>query len=235
MSLNSPVILDRICYHVAGHALVEDVSAELPVGSLTCVCGANGSGKSTLIKIILGLIQPTQGSVSIGGYAPAEAVRQLRIGYVPQASSLHGAKNFPATVSDVIRSGSIHTTTKHVRDVMRMLGNDALLHAAVNQLSGGEIQRMLIARALLTQPDVLILDEPTAGLDQAGTRAVYEVLHTLCTEKKTTVIVIEHELDTVQAHADLVIALATRQLAFGTPTEALPALAHIHAQHHTHE
>jgi zinc transport system ATP-binding protein len=191
-----------------GTVVLEDVNCSLPQGEFLALIGPNGGGKSTVIKVVLGLLKPWRGSVRVFGEAPRKA--RQRIGYLPQAAQLDPL--FPITVWDVACMGTLKPTwqPQHVgkRDreqVEAALGQAGLLdlrRRPIGALSGGQRQRVLLARALATNPDLLLLDEPAAGLDPQAAEELYELLASLA--GRVTVIMSSHDLVAVQRYASMV-------------------------------
>ncbi len=187
----------------------EDISFTIPAGAYVCVVGENGAGKTTLIKTLLGLIPPIKGSVVIGG-----GEKNLKIGYLPQQTQVQ--KDFPASVSEVVLSGCLNkvgmrpfylrSEKKLAMQMLEKLGISDLAKKSYSRLSGGQQQRVLLARALCATSDILLLDEPTAGLDVGATAEFYGVLRKLNAEG-TTVIMITHNLCEVIGDAHYVLCV----------------------------
>ena len=203
--------------------VLREVTLDLPQGVVLGVIGPNGAGKSTLLKAVVGLLKPAKGTVACFGQ-PLQKVRR-RVGYMRQASSVDW--DFPTTVSDVVLMGTYgglgwfrRPGTKE-RDVaaaaLRRVGIPHLAHRPISQLSGGERQRTFLARLLAQQPDLLLLDEPFAGVDAASQEAITSVLHELRDEGRTVVIV-HHDLATVPTLCDWTCLLNRTVMGFG-PTK----------------
>ena len=187
--------------------VLREVTLDLPQGVVLGVIGPNGAGKSTLLKAVVGLLKPAKGTVACFGQ-PLQKVRR-RVGYMRQASSVDW--DFPTTVSDVVLMGTYgglgwfrRPGTKE-RDVataaLKRVGIPHLAHRPISQLSGGERQRTFLARLLAQQSDLLLLDEPFAGVDAASQETITSVLHGLRDEGRTVVIV-HHDLATVPTLCD---------------------------------
>ena len=203
--------------------VLREVTLDLPQGVVLGVIGPNGAGKSTLLKAVVGLLKPAKGTVACFGQ-PLQKVRR-RVGYMRQASSVDW--DFPPTVSDVVLKGTYgglgwfrRPGTKE-RDVavaaLKRVGIPHLAHRPISQLSGGERQRTFLARLLAQQPDLLLLDEPFAGVDAASQEAITSVLHELRDEGRTVVIV-HHDLATVPTLCDWTCLLNRTVMGFG-PTK----------------
>ena len=204
--------------------VLREVTLDLPQGVVLGVIGPNGAGKSTLLKAVVGLLKPAKGTVACFGQ-PLQKVRR-RVGYMRQASSVDW--DFPTTVSDVVLMGTYgglgwfrRPGTKE-RDVaaaaLRRVGIPHLAHRPISQLSGGERQRTFLARLLAQQPDLLLLDEPFAGVDAASQETITSVLHELRDEGRTVVIV-HHDLATVPTLCDWTCLLNRTVMGFGPTKE----------------
>ncbi len=207
-------------------AALLDVSFEVQSGKLVGVIGPNGSGKSTLIKAILGFLKPDYGTVRLFGEAADEAVG--RVAYVPQRGSVDW--DFPITVKDVVLMGRYghvpwwrgfakedHRIVSESLDMVRM---GDFRNRQIGQLSGGQQQRVFMARAMAQGADILLLDEPFAGVDAATERAILDVLDQTRAAGKT-LMVVHHDLATAAEYFDLLVLLKQRLYAFGPPQVVL--------------
>lgn len=185
----------------------EGINFEVKEGDYLFICGENGTGKSTLMKTILGLIEPISG----------ELIREngVEIGYLPQKNQ--SQKDFPATVKEIVLSGCLprcgwrpfyNSAEKlRVKEAMERLNLTPLANRCFRELSGGQQQRVLLARALCTSAKLLLLDEPTTGLDPEITRDLYELLKELNEEDSITIIVISHDIEGVRLYGEQVLSL----------------------------
>ena len=166
--------------------LLEDISLHVPKGSYISIVGSNGSGKSTLLKLILGFLSPVKGTISL---------KARRLGYVPQMPSRDHA--FPITVEEVIHSYGklLRLKSISIRDTLSVTGMEDYAHELMGNLSGGQHQKVLIARALMGSPDLLVLDEPSTGVDIKSQREIYGELSRLNREKALTVLAVEHNME----------------------------------------
>lgn len=216
--------INHITVRAEGQTLVEDVSLHAHCGEVTAIIGRNGAGKSTLFKAILGEM-PHAGEVIFTGHNGTPTNRRPRIGYVPQ--SLNMDEGSPATVLDL----AVAYTTRYPaflpipRRLRRQLAEhfarfDAadLLDKPAGRLSGGEWQRVLLAIATRPHPDMLVLDEPVSGVDEAGLQQFYALLEQL-RQQDMVILLISHDLNYVRHHADRVVLLDRTVLAKGAPAD----------------
>ena len=176
--------------------VLADVSFAIKPGEIVTIVGPNGSGKSTLIRAVLGLLDPAGGKVR---RAPG-----LKIGYVPQRLGIN--RTLPMTVARFL-SLPVRQSRAEVARVLARVGIPGTESKAITALSGGQLQRTLLARALLAEPDILILDEPTQGLDQPGTAEFYRLVENLRNETGCAVLMVSHDLHVVMSASDRVICL----------------------------
>jgi manganese/zinc/iron transport system ATP- binding protein len=204
--------------------VVWDVDLVVPTGVLMGIVGPNGAGKTTLIKAILGLVRPAAGRVLVRG-RPYAAERGA-VAYVPQRGTVDW--DFPTSVLDVVmmgRYGSLGWIRRPGRrereaalEALRKVGMEELAGRQISQLSGGQQQRAFLARALVQDAEVYLMDEPFQGVDATTERAVVEVLRSLRTARKT-VVAVHHDLQTVPEYFDWVTLLNVRRIASGPVDE----------------
>jgi ABC-type Mn2+/Zn2+ transport system ATPase subunit len=217
---------------------LEDVSFEVPAAALVGLAGPNGAGKSTLLNVILGLLRPWRGGVEVLG-GRIQDVRD-RVAYAPQVDKVDW--EFPATVWDVAmmgrygRLGLLRTPgaadRRAVSSALELVDLGALRSRQVGELSGGQQRRMLIARALAQEGDLLLLDEPMAGLDATSQHDLLALFETLRSQGKT-LLVATHDLSCVAACFDLALLVNRRLVAFGPPADVFTQqiLSDAYAEH----
>lgn len=188
-------------YNPEGPALLEDISLHIDKGDYVSIVGENGCGKSTLVRLFLGLLKPNSGTVTCNA---------ARIGYVPQKRDFPDGQ-FPLTVYEMLDSYRrlIHVGDRHkIRESLERIGMLEFQNALVGTLSGGQAQKVYIARALIGKPDLLILDEPSTGVDAKGQKELYSFIRTLNREKELTIVSVEHNLDAAIMNSTLIFHLA---------------------------
>ena len=193
--------------------VVSDVSFELNRGDYVCIVGENGAGKSSLLKGILGLAKIQGGKLEYG-----DGMSRDDVGYLPQQKDYQ--KNFPATVKEVVMSGFLNkmglrpyynrAEKAKAMEILSDFGMADYVRASFGSLSGGQKQRVLLARAMCATDKLLLLDEPTTGLDPVATEELYELLKRLNREKKTTILMVSHDLNKAVSDAGLILHVNKR-------------------------
>jgi zinc transport system ATP-binding protein len=201
-------------YH--GTEALRDVSFSVNRGDYLGICGPNGSGKSTLVKVILGLLAPTSGEVTVLGTPQSGFKSWQRIGYLPQGLQFFNP-HFPATVNEVVRLGRLagkrfpkrfnREDELAVERTMEWMGISHIRGCMIGELSGGLRQRVLLARALVNEPELLVLDEPTTALDPETRENFYKLIFEMNREKKATVLLVTHDTATIGRYASHLLYL----------------------------
>jgi zinc transport system ATP-binding protein len=204
--MSSLVTLENVSVKYDQRAVLSGVSLSLQPGNILTLLGPNGAGKSTLVRVVLGLLTPTSGSV--------QRSAGLRIGYVPQ--KLHIDPTLPITVKRFMRL-SRGTRSDQILPALKRVQAGHLLNAPLQKLSGGETQRVLLARALMNEPQLLVLDEPTQGVDVNGQVALYDLIDQLRRELNCGVLMVSHDLHLVMAKTDEVLCLNHHICCSGSP------------------
>jgi len=216
-----PIISCRdLCFGYGGEPLLTKVNITIPDGDFVCVVGPNGSGKTTLLKLALGLLQPTSGRITVFGHSPRQSSGQ--IGYVPQHPRLDPL--FPVSALDVTLMGRLGRTRalfgwrgqdkERARQALAEVGMNDHADQHYAALSGGQKQRVLIARALVGDPELLLLDEPTAGLDAHVEEGFYRLLEEL--NKRLTIVLVSHDLGFVSGFVKSVVCVGREVLVHPT-------------------
>ena len=223
------VEIEKVSVRYGEVSVLEDIDLTVDAGDFLGIIGPNGSGKTTLLRIMLGLLAPTSGQVRLFGHPPANLKQWGRLGYVPQKATFDPA--LPVTVGEVVASGLIATLgllrrvraaeRQRVADVLAQVGMTAHAAARVGSLSVGQQQRVLIARALVSDPELLILDEPTGGVDPEAQTSFYALLHHLNREREVTLILVSHDIGVVAKEVTRLACLNRRLIFHGRPGDFL--------------
>jgi zinc transport system ATP-binding protein len=209
------VEIKNVSFQYADHQVLEDVSLDIHQGNFMAMIGPNGGGKTTLLKLILGLLQPKVGSIRVLEQPAAKSSHLM--GYVPQ--NVHINPRFPITALEIVLMGKLEPRKKrrlghsrlHRQEAMQALERlemDTFANRKIGELSGGQLQRVFIARALVTRPRLLLLDEPTASIDSKGQADFYRLLKQLNAD--TTIVVVSHDLLAISVHVKTVACVNGR-------------------------
>ncbi len=210
--MNDSIIkIQNLCFSFSRQPVLKDINLELKKGDFMAMIGPNGGGKTTLLKLMLGLLSPDTGSIRIFG-KPPRAVSH-RIGYVPQ--DVHINQRFPISVLDVVLMGRLkpggrwprHSSGDRIRAHKALDKMEMGVHCdrRIGELSGGQLQRVFVARALVTEPQLLFLDEPTASIDTKGQREFYRLLKEL--NETITIVVVSHDLMVLSSYVKSVACI----------------------------
>lgn len=235
------VSLKNVSFAYGDKEILSNIDLQIPSGSFVGLLGPNGGGKTTLIRIILGRLQPTKGKVNILGKPVSSFSEWHRIGFVSQKANTFN-KGFPATVFEVVSMGltakigyfrlfkRIHR--EKVTHAIEQVGLKAYAYQNVGELSGGQQQRVFIARALVSDPDILILDEPTVGVDFQHVEKFYELLHNLNDQQNVTIIFVTHDTHAITTYTTHIACLQKSLQFYGNTSDYLALtkeeLAHIY-------
>lgn len=205
MSSNPLISLHSVSWHREGLQILQNISFAVAPEEIVTLIGPNGAGKTSLVNLVIGLSQPTSGHI--------HKVSPLRLGYMPQ--HLRFDSSLPITVERFLRLANGDTQT--LQQFAERLGIDSILQSQLQHLSGGEMQRVLLTRALLRKPQLLVLDEPTQGVDVLGQADLYRHISELRDELKCGVLMVSHDLHLVMAKTDTVICLNHHVCCHGAP------------------
>jgi len=226
----STIAAQDLAVEIDGHKVLWDIHFTVEEGSFLGIIGPNGAGKTTLLRVLLGLVTPTRGTVTVFGRSPAELGRHAhRIGYVPQRPNFD--PRFPVSVRDVVMMGRTpcigmfrfarRRDWEKVDAAIHLVGLAGFESRRIGELSGGEQQRAFIARAISAEAKLLLFDEATTGLDLPAQHELYALLQQLRRELGLTVIAVSHDLLELGAHADELICINGTTHIHGNPSTVL--------------
>tara|TARA_R110001583_G_scaffold4077_7_gene24373 strand:- start:601 stop:1356 length:756 start_codon:yes stop_codon:yes gene_type:complete len=205
--MNFPLLtLTDVNLTLNNNSLLESVNLQLNAGEIMTVVGPNGAGKTTLLRVALGLQKPTSGKVKIAN--------GVTLGYVPQ--KLHIDPTFPITVKRFLALAKC-SKKRDFTLLLKEVGAEHVIDSPLQNLSGGELQRVLMARALMREPDILVLDEPVQGVDVHGQVELYDLISRVRTERNCAILMVSHDLHLVMASTDRVLCLNRHICCTGTP------------------
>ncbi len=209
-----------------GHVILDNVSFTVPVGNATAIIGPNGAGKSVLLKAVLRLLPKKSGMVQLFGtdHSNYRKIAPL-ISYIPQRFTID--HNFPVTTEELFslkspRPLGMHPTERvRMHELLSTVGVSHLLKKRLSMLSGGQLQRVLLAYSLMDHPKLLLMDEPYAGIDVHGQETIYALLARIRQEERITMVMVSHELEIVMQYAEQVLCLSKKILCAGAPQHVL--------------
>ncbi len=246
------VATNRLCFRFNGVEILKDITFALKRGEFLGIVGPNGSGKTTLIKLLLGLTTPASGTIALFGRNIGDFQEWAKIGYLPQKITGFNP-HFPATVEEVIALGLLsgkafpRKRTKRDRqsvdEAVDLMDIASIRNKLIGELSGGQQQRVLIAKALVSSPELVILDEPTTALDPESRERFFTTLKSINRDKSVTIIMITHDVGTIGEHASLMLYLDKSIVFYGgfddfCMSKDMTAYFGEHSQHlicHRHE
>jgi zinc transport system ATP-binding protein len=228
--MNALISVRHLSFQIGEERILEDVNFQISRGDFVGIIGPNGSGKTTLLKLMLGLLHPDAGEVMVFDQPTKTGKNSHEIGYIPQKVTQLETK-FPMTVEEVVRLGRINqrglfqrlgkNDEKIVTQVLSLVGLTQFRHKRIADLSGGQQQRAFIAKALAGQPKLLILDEPTVGIDMESQESFYALLSELNQKHGLTIVIVSHDLDVVTSQVSSVLCLNKTVIYHGDPKDFL--------------
>jgi zinc transport system ATP-binding protein len=237
--MNEVISISGGAVELGGRPILRGIDLRVSTGDVVAILGANGSGKSTLVRSLLGLVPTVRGEVRLFGVPLPKFKDHHRVGFVPQRATAAGG--VPVTVSEVVASGRLsrrrfgaparRTDREAVRHAIEAVGLSDRRNDTVSLLSGGQQQRVLIARALAGEPELLVLDEPTAGIDLTSQQTFAEVLGTLV-EQGTTIVLVAHEMGPIEPLVSRTVVMRDGRIGYDGPPLASFHEAHHHHGHH---
>jgi ABC-type Mn2+/Zn2+ transport system ATPase subunit len=223
---SSAIVVKDLSVELGRYTILDNISFSVPRGQTTAIIGPNGAGKSVLIKAILRLLPKKSGEVHIFG-VPHEQYRKIapRISFIPQRLEID--QNFPLTVRDLFALKSARpigyypNDEKRMQNLLTLVGLEGHQHQRVNRLSGGQLQRLLVGYSLMDNPQLICMDEPSAGIDVQGQETIYSLIKRIQEQRQLTVVLVSHELEIVLSYAQQVLCLNKKLLCAGIPREVL--------------
>lgn len=217
--------IENLFFALGNYTILEDINISIEAGEFVSLVGPNGGGKSSLIRLILGLVEPNSGIVRVDNQLP-QGLNSDFFGYVPQLKSAD--RNFPALAIELVASGltsnwvgRINQNIKNVSlEALEQVNAEHLAYRPIAKLSGGELQRIYLARSIVRKPKVMLLDEPATGIDNASERDFNIILDELRRNSGTTFIMATHDWESAFHHSDKVIILNKRVVCFDKPEMA---------------
>ncbi|CAM3887623.1 metal ABC transporter ATP-binding protein [Alicyclobacillus pomorum] len=218
--MESALSVEHVSVSLGGEWILHDISFEVRRGEMVSIIGPNGAGKSTLMKVLLGVLQPSRGRITVH-LPPAAKNRSRSIGYVPQSRQMDVDTSLRAW--DFVSFGLPHTLRpwlnrkerSRVREALELTRCEELANQAISRLSGGQRQRLYLAQALVRNPDLLLLDEPTSNLDPGGQEMVVELVNQIRQERGTTVLLVTHDMHIAAKYSDRILYLTRGRYAIG--------------------
>lgn len=212
--------IKNLTYKFGDFVALDNVDFTIDQKDIAAVIGPNGSGKTTLLKNIIGLYQPDSGHVKIFGRSPRQMVK--KIGYVPQRFEFD--RKIPITIYEFMsleRCCHEAHSLKNIRTTLKKVGLEDFEKKKLSELSGGQLQRVMIARALLHEKEILIFDEPSTGIDISGEQTVYDLIIKINRERGATCVIVSHELNIVNKYANKIICLNKKMICSGAPEKVI--------------
>jgi ABC-type Mn/Zn transport systems, ATPase component len=220
-TIRKPAISTRnVNYSVNGSLILENINLEIYEGCYLGIIGPNGAGKTTLLRLILGIIKPTTGEVLIYGQKPEEYLKIEPVGYLPQRIS-QTIYEFPITVYELVTTGIEKQKKDNIEWSLDVFKISHLKKKSLRELSGGERQKAFLARAIVSRPKILILDEPTTGIDPNSRDELLQILEELNKDFGITILVVTHDIATFTHEARCILCLNKKMVCLGEPQKLL--------------
>lgn len=237
MWMEKMIEVERLGFAYADQPILQEVDFSVMRGDFAAIIGSNGSGKSTLFKLLLGFLQPDCGKIRLMGQELGQFKSWPKIGYVPQNINVSG-NGFPATALEVVRAnlfskiGLMRFPKKchqeKALEALRQVGMEAYAKSLISELSGGQQQKVMLARVLVSDPELILLDEPTTGVDAESTESLYRLLLQINQERGLTILMVTHDMERIYRFADRIFCLEYASLVELAPNQLERELAHKH-------
>ena len=216
--------IENLSFEYDQQNILENISFKVETGEYLGILGPNGGGKTTLLKLILGILRPSKGEIRLLGKNLNDSKEKYKIGYLPQ--KINGNLDFPATVSEIVATGLTKkdkNSSSLIQKALNISGVANLQNRQLSQLSGGERQKVFIARSLVSQPEMLILDEPTVAIDVGSQADFYEFIKVLNQEHKISILLVSHDIGSITKEVSKVLFLNKKLECFHNTKEFLSA------------
>ncbi len=215
------ISIENVSFAYNKENVLQDIILSVDEGDFVGIIGCNGSGKSTLMKLLIGQLSPSKGRIKLFGQDLNKSNKLNKVGYVPQISLSSGA-TFPATVEEVVmanlysRIGFMRFPKKEhkekVKEALRIVNMEEYSKRLIGNLSGGQQQRVMIAKALVSDPKIIVLDEPTTGIDAASEEKLYALLNKLNKESNITIIIVSHDFAKIQQYTNKIFVVENNKV-----------------------
>lgn len=215
------ISIENVSFGYNKENVLQDIILSIDEGDFVGIIGCNGSGKSTLMKLLIGQISPSKGKIKLFNEDLDKSSNLNKIGYVPQISLSSGA-NFPATVEEVVMAnlyskiGFMKFPKKEhkekVKEALKIVNMEDFSKRLIGNLSGGQQQRVMIAKALVSDPKIIILDEPTTGIDVASEEQLYALLEKLNKESKITIVIVSHDFSKISKYTNKIFVVENNKV-----------------------
>jgi zinc transport system ATP-binding protein len=216
---NKIIEIRHLSVRYEGELVLNDLNFSVQKGEIVAIVGPNGSGKTTLIRAILRLV-PYEGEILVRGKRMRDMdPRRASVGYVPQRFDFD--RSIPITVGEFLELAYPKLNPRKIKQVLLEVDLKDFENRLIGSLSGGQLQRILIARALVNDPSILLLDEATSGVDTAGEKGFYDIISHLLKVHRTTVLLVSHEINMVYRFADHILCVNRDLICYGKPKEAI--------------
>lgn len=235
--MKSIIGVNNVSFAYNDEYILNEINFTINSGDFTSLIGSNGAGKSTLVKLLLGELSPRNGNIKVLDIDPKEFNQWYKIGYVPQ-NGLHSINSFPASAEEIVQANLFHKIgllrfpkKQHklkTQETLDLVGMAKYSKYLIGNLSGGQQQRILLARALVNDPDILILDEPTAGVDDSTVESFYNLIEDLNQRLGITVFMVTHDIDRASKYVSRILCLEKGTLVELSKDELLKEINYKH-------
>lgn len=214
------ISISNVTYAIDGITILEDINLKIEEGCYLGIIGPNGAGKTTLLRLILGIIKPVKGEIKINDENPEDYLKHETIGYLPQRIS-QSIYEIPITVEELVKSGLSKFNRDLINWAISLFKLSELRKKTLRELSGGQRQKAFLARAVVSKPRILLLDEPTTGIDPNAKDDLLEILEELNRNFNITILVVTHDIATFAHESKCILCLNKKMVCLGEPQKIL--------------